>query len=132
MFRSHAVVRRLAVLAPVLGASLSTHAASYNFSKIADGSGPLLAFSNAIPGSGLPSINAGGVVAFFATHDAGGSGIYRGVTAGDLVPPGTEWVSVAVTGGTYSDFNRGLPVINNLNQVAFRANDIRQPLPQSC
>src|SRR5262245_10192201 len=99
--RSFTATSICTVLPVFIVANQIAHAASYRFSKIADAGGPLAAFSNAIPGSGLPSINAGGVVAFWASHDAGGSGIYRGVTAADVVLPGTEWVPVAVTGATY-------------------------------
>ena len=53
--------------------------------------------------------------------DAGGSGIYRLAGPFDLVPVGIDYVTVASTGLSYSGFARGLPVINNLNQVAYWA-----------
>ena len=43
------------------------HAKSYTFTRIADTSGPFSAFSAGTPDSGLPSINADGYVAYFAT-----------------------------------------------------------------
>ena len=95
---------------------------AYTFTRIADTSGPFNPISTATPDSGLPSINADGACCYYAAAlDAGGSGIYRLAGPHDIVPVGIDDVTVAGTGLTYSGFARGLPVINNLNQVAYWA-----------
>lgn len=102
-----------AVLVVLLRVHPSASAASYNLVKIADTDGPYSAFSTGLPDSGLPSINSAGTVAFWASLDSGGSGIFAANES--------ALVTVASTGAVYSNFGRGLPVINNFGDVSYYA-----------
>jgi hypothetical protein len=90
-------------------------AGSYSFTLIADNSGMFNAFNN--PGlsadAGIPSISNSGEVAFWATLDAGGSGIFKGDAAVTL--------TMAVTGPLFTSFQRGYPVNNDAGTVGFWA-----------
>ena len=96
------------LLAASLPFTSSGRAASYTFVNIADTTG---AFSSC----GIPSINASGLVAFQATLDGGGSGIYKG--------NGGSLTTVAVSAGEpFSSFGGGGTPINNSGTVAFLGN----------
>ena len=97
----------LAMLA--LGLGLSTRAAAYHFTLIADNSGP---FSFIAPTP--PSINAGGTVAFLSLLDGGGQGIFTGT---GVVPNVTT--TIADSSGRFSRFS--VPSINSGGTVAFFA-----------
>jgi hypothetical protein len=82
-------------------------ATNYTFIKIADSAGQFSTFAASA------SINDSGQVAFFATLDAGGGGIYVGKN-GSITP-------IATTAGPYSALG-ATAGINNSGTVAFHAN----------
>ncbi len=83
----------------------ASHVAGYNYTKIADSTGPLSAF-------GKPSINASGGVAFSASLDGGGTGVFVG--------SGGSLTTIADELGPFSGFNSGSgPTINDSGVVAF-------------
>lgn len=83
--------------------------------KIADSSGPFLFFRDA------PSINDKGVVAFWASLDAGGHGIFTGPDPGTnkVIAAGDALDGSTVRDLTFGTFGR--EGLNNAGQVAFRA-----------
>ncbi len=87
-------------------------APNYTFTKIADTRGSLTAL-------GLPSLNEGGVMAFWAAREDGSEGIFTGA--------GGELTTIADTTGPLKDFGTSLagyevaPSINDKGTVAFWA-----------
>ena len=104
----------LFVTAAALALTATTlHAGPYSFAKLAQSGGPLESF-------GVPAVNAGGAVAFFAYPAAGGQGIYRA--------DGSGVTTIAVTSeeGFYSFTGCGSmqlvssPAIDGPGHVFFR------------
>jgi hypothetical protein len=75
----------------VLGFAARGEAASYTFTKLEDTSGSFLGF-------GFTSINDVGTVAFWATLDAGGNGIFSS--------DGTTTTTIADNSGPFSSVNQ--------------------------
>lgn len=83
---------------------------AYAFTSIADSSGAFLDFNT-------PSVNSSGQVAFRASLDNGGGGVYRG--------QGGALTTIAETGSTYQGFQYQTPGIDANGNVAFTA--VRRP-----
>lgn len=97
---------RLVTIALVFfAATAPLRAVTYTFTRIADSSGPFLSFDT------HPSINNSGLVAFTASLDTGGSGVYTG--------SGGSTAEMITTGTTYGGF--GAATINSSGSVAFSA-----------
>ncbi|MBI5395182.1 MAG: PEP-CTERM sorting domain-containing protein [Verrucomicrobia bacterium] len=82
--------------------------ALFIISNITDSSSPTFSSFTA------PSLNSVGAVAFQASLDAGGSGIFRGTTGGTTTIASTS-------GGSFSGFSTYAPAINTAGTVAFQA-----------
>jgi len=105
-FRLSSPLTLLAVACPVVaGLALPALAANYTFTNIADTGGPFDSFGF------LPSINTAGTVAFDATLDAGGEGIFIG--------SGGPTTTIIDNSGQFSFFRP--PTINSGGTVAFGA-----------
>ena len=92
-----------AALLPFVLTTGSALAVTPTFINIADTTGPYSTFGNT-------SINDGGTVAFWATLDAGGKGIYSG--------SGGPITTITTVNGQFSNLNFN-PSINNAGVVAF-------------
>lgn len=89
----------------------SVHGQDYSFINIADSNGPLSGFAVG-PNYPGPAINNAGVVAFTATLDAGGRGIYAG--------NGGSLATIALTGGEFITFAHQ-PRLNDNGHVVYQA-----------
>src|SRR3954453_21318335 len=92
--------------------SAQAAAPNYTFTKITDTTGSFKAL-------GLPSLNEGGVIAFWAAQEDGSEGIFTGA--------GGELTTIADTTGPLKDFGTSIagyevaPSINDAGTVAFWA-----------